>query len=70
MISSLLLVTLCFFNPLINEVKSSANFIPGFDLAKKLLSEAINKFYLNDKNIFQKNSKKNDDIFFLFEKRS
>ena len=34
------------------------------DLAKKLLSEAINKFYLNDKNIFQKNSKKNDDIFF------
>ena len=25
------------------------------DLAKKLSKEAINKFYLTDKNIFQKN---------------
>ena len=34
------------------------------DLAKKLSYEAINKFYLNDKNIFQKNPKVNNDVFF------
>ena len=34
------------------------------DLAKKLSYEAINKFYLNDKNIFQKNPKINNDVFF------
>ncbi len=34
------------------------------DLAKKLSREAINKFYLSDKNIFQKNPLINDDIFF------
>ena len=34
------------------------------DLAKKLLYEAINKFYLSDKNIFQKNPISNDDVFF------
>ena len=34
------------------------------DLAKKLLYEAIKKFYLNDKNIFQKNPKTNNDVFF------
>ena len=34
------------------------------DLAKKLSYEAINKFYLNDKNIFQKNPKTNNDVFF------
>ena len=34
------------------------------DLAKKLSYEAINKFYLNDKNIFQKNPKVNSDVFF------
>ena len=34
------------------------------DLAKKLSYEAINKFYLNDKNIFQKNPITNDDVFF------
>jgi uncharacterized protein len=34
------------------------------DLAKKLSVEAINKFYLREKNIFQKNQKDNNDIFF------
>ena len=34
------------------------------DLAKKLCIETINKFYLNEKNIFQKNQKDNNDIFF------
>ena len=34
------------------------------DLANKLCTEAINKFYLKEKNIFQKNQKDNNDIFF------
>ena len=34
------------------------------DLAKKLSIEAMNKFYLKEKNIFQKNQKDNNDIFF------
>ncbi len=34
------------------------------DLARKLSNEAIDKFFLNDKNIFQKNPKKKNDIFF------
>ena len=34
------------------------------DLAKKLTIQAINKFYLTEKNIFQKNPKINDDVFF------
>ena len=34
------------------------------NLARKLSYEAINKFYIDDKNIFQKNSIKNNDIFF------
>ncbi len=33
-------------------------------LAKKLTDEAINKFYLTEKDIFQKNPKTNGDIFF------
>ena len=33
------------------------------DLARKLSSEAIDKFFLNDKKIFQKNPKNNNDIF-------
>ena len=32
-------------------------------LAKKYSQEAIDKFFLNDKNIFQKNPKDNNDIF-------
>ena len=34
------------------------------DLANKLCIETINKFYLKEKNIFQKNQKDNNDIFF------
>ena len=32
--------------------------------AQELCKEAITKFYLNEKNIFQKNSIKNNDVFF------
>ncbi len=34
------------------------------DLARKLSQEAILKFFIEDKKIFQKNPKNNDDIFF------
>ena len=34
------------------------------NLAKKISLEAINKFYLDEKGIFQKNPKDNNDIFF------
>ncbi len=34
------------------------------ELAKKLSKEAIDKFYLTNRNIFQKNPKDNDDVFF------
>ena len=34
------------------------------DLARRLSLEAITKFFLDDKNIFQKNPKSNNDIFF------
>ena len=34
------------------------------DLARKLSQEAIAKFFLEDKNIFQKNQKNNNDTFF------
>ena len=34
------------------------------DLANKLSIEAMNKFYLKEKNIFQKNQKDSNDIFF------
>ena len=34
------------------------------DLANNLCTETLNKFYLKEKNIFQKNQKKNNDIFF------
>ena len=34
------------------------------DLAKRISIEALNKFYLKEKNIFQKNSKENNDVFF------
>ena len=35
------------------------------DYSKKLCNEVINKFYLNEKDIFQKNLKDNNDIFFV-----
>ena len=34
------------------------------DLARRYTKEAIDKFYLIEKNIFQKNSKTNNDVFF------
>ena len=34
------------------------------DLSKKILKEAFDKFYLHDKNIFQKSPKNNNDVFF------
>ncbi len=34
------------------------------DLSKKVLKEAFDKFYLHDKNIFQKSPKNNNDVFF------
>jgi uncharacterized protein len=34
------------------------------DLAKKFCAETMNKFYLKEKNIFQKNKKNNNDIFY------
>jgi len=34
------------------------------DLARELSIEAIDKFYIKEKNIFQKNQKNNNDIFF------
>ena len=34
------------------------------DLAKKMCTETINKFYLGEKDIFQKNQKDKNDIFF------
>ena len=34
------------------------------DLANNLCAETMNKFYLKEKNIFQKNQKDNNDIFF------
>ena len=34
------------------------------ELAKKITLESIDKFYIHDKNVFQKNLKNNSDIFF------
>ena len=50
-------------NSLIDLFDKTMNF-KYKDLAKKLSYEAVNKFYLNDKNIFQKNPKTNNDVFF------
>jgi len=35
------------------------------DQARKLCTEVISKFYIDDRNIFQKNKKVNNDIFFI-----
>ena len=34
------------------------------NLAKQISQEALSKFYLKDKNIFQKNPRENNDVFF------
>ena len=52
---------------LINAINDLSDKTMNFkykDLARKLSQEAITKFFLEDKNIFQKNPKNNKDIFF------
>ena len=52
---------------LINALNDLADKTMNFkykNLAKKISLEAINKFYLEEKGIFQKNPKDNNDIFF------
>ncbi len=52
---------------LINALNDLADVTLNFkynDLARKLSKEAIEKFFLTDKNIFQKNPRDNNDIFF------
>ena len=51
---------------LINAINDLSDKTMNFkykDLAKKLSQEAISKFFIEDKKIFQKNPKNNDDIF-------
>tara|TARA_Y200000002_G_scaffold379399_1_gene388588 strand:+ start:405 stop:2135 length:1731 start_codon:yes stop_codon:yes gene_type:complete len=53
---------------LINAINDLSDKTMNFkykDLAKKLSEEAIGKFYLKDKNIFQKNPIENNDVFFI-----
>jgi len=52
---------------LINAINDLSDKTMNFkyrDLARKLSREAIDKFFLEDKNIFQKNLKNNNDAFF------
>ncbi len=52
---------------LINALNDLADKTMNFrykDLAKKISAEAINRFYLDNKGIFQKNPKDSNDIFF------
>ena len=52
---------------LINAINDLSDKTMNFkykDLARKLSQEAITKFFLEDKNIFQKNPKNNEDTFF------
>ena len=52
---------------LINAINDLSDATMNFkykDLARKLAQEAINKFFLDDKKIFQKNPKNNKDTFF------
>ena len=52
---------------MIYAINDLANITLNFkykDLARKLSKEAMEKFFLEDKNIFQKNPKDNNDIFF------
>jgi len=48
----------------LNELSDKTMNFKYKDLAKKLCEETINKFYLKKKDIFQKNQKDNNDIFF------
>ena len=52
---------------LINAINDLSDITMNFkykDLARKLSQEAIEKFFLEEKNIFQKNSKNCNDVFF------
>ena len=52
---------------LINAINDLSDITMNFkykELARNLSKEAINKFFLEDKNIFQKNPKNNQDTFF------
>ena len=52
---------------LINAINDLSDITMNFkykNLARKLAQEAIVKFYLEDKDIFQKNPKNNNDVFF------
>ena len=48
----------------INELSDKTMNYKYKDLARKLSQEAITKFFLEDRNIFQKNPKNNNDTFF------
>ena len=48
----------------INDLSEKTMNFKYKNLAQKLSIEAISKFFLEDKNIFQKNPKNNNDIFF------
>jgi uncharacterized protein YyaL (SSP411 family) len=48
----------------INDLADTTMSFKYKDLAKKLSEEAMDKFFLKDKNIFQKNPKNNKDVFF------
>ena len=53
---------------LINAINDLSDATMNFkykDLARKLSQEAINKFFLDDKKIFQKNPKNNKDTFLM-----
>ena len=47
----------------INDLYDKTMNFKYIDVAKKLSNDAISKFYLEDKNIFQKNTIKNNDMF-------
>ena len=49
---------------LLNDLSDKTMNFKYKDLARKVCNEAILKFYIDDKDIFQKNKKTNNDIFF------
>mgnify|MGYP001458071324 CR=1 FL=1 len=49
---------------LLNDLSDKTMNFKYKELAKKICNEAISKFYIKDKDIFQKNEKSSNDIFF------
>ena len=49
---------------LLNDLSDKTMNFKYKEIAKKMCNEAILKFYIEDKDIFQKNKKTNNDIFF------